>query len=482
MSKENKELVKKALDNAKKIVIGKDDEGKDITYLDSMLNQRIEGSTNAGSSYPMEKNELLQALKNGDWEEIEHPEVQEGCRCFKIPLKGLEGILDVEELDDNTRFFAMDPKKTGKISIGAANVKKKEVNDTYLIVGKEEIDGNKEDVVFTFHPGEPVRPSIVDIDTIRDGEVLDKDKLAKYGFSKVKFMSDEMVKEYQNKSYELVLKDEKLDGLTNVEKLYEIRDRREYIDSYTIEALINDMDITTLRDFLNKEVENIEDVYWYGISDCCKKYPELIEDVYEKFGMCPNLPENSEIFENNPDLKEKLMYKMRGCSEDRNYVYAERNGKKYEICCESSYFAGLNMGACTVDEVENFDKIKYPLKDDMDSEFYIDCNEKVDDNDYQSISKIIISKYFEYYEGKEYATLENMVTSEIKLDCFEGAREAELEEKKQEEQKRIAERERIKELERKSIVENKFRSISDLKRFVSFKFKEFKNREDKEAR
>ena len=202
------EFVKKALDNAKKIIMGKDKQGNNRTYLDVMLGQRIEGSNNAGSSYVVSSPEkLYEELISQEWEETTHPDVMPGCRVFKTNLAGLEGILNLDDLPDNVELYAIDPKETGKIGIGAGEVEKTPAQETYLIVGKEKINGKDEDVVFTFHPGEPVRPSEVETKEIPDGTRLTKEAAEKLGFTKVKYLSEEMLEQYRHKQKAMQLED-----------------------------------------------------------------------------------------------------------------------------------------------------------------------------------------------------------------------------------------------------------------------------------
>jgi len=203
------EVINKALENAGRIPVGEDKEGNKITYLDSMLAQRVEGPSNAGSSYDMTKEEILKAIQESEWEKVEHPGVMPGCDCYKTKLAGLEGILDIENLPEDTEFYAMDPKGTGKISIGASNVEKREAEETYIVIGEEEIDGKKESVVFTFHPGEPVRPSIVEVTDIPDGTKLTAAQAKEMGMDLAKYMSPEMTIEYREKSEKLILEKEK---------------------------------------------------------------------------------------------------------------------------------------------------------------------------------------------------------------------------------------------------------------------------------
>lgn len=192
--------VQEAFENASKIQMGENN------YQDIMVNQRVEGPTNAGSSYKMTADEIKDMIRTSEWSEVfDNPNVGEGCRLFKTDVPGLNGIVDIKQLPNykDLAYYAIDPKGTGNISIGVGNVPKKEESETYLIVGPEEINGKTEQVVYTFHPGEPVRPSMVEAKDIPDGTKLSYEKVKELGFDKAKFMSDDMVKEYKSKAEEL---------------------------------------------------------------------------------------------------------------------------------------------------------------------------------------------------------------------------------------------------------------------------------------
>ena len=190
------DFVRNAFENANRIPSG------DGTYQDAMIAQRVAGEKNAGSSYKVSANELRQAIFKAKWMETTHPSVAPGCRVFvtKDMPRGKNGIADIRSLPDDTVFYAMDPKGTGNISIGTAMGDNQPVEKkTYLITGKETINGKEEDVVYTFHPGEPVSPSVVSTDTLKEGTKLTKEEALSYGFDKCKFMSDEMVQAYESK-------------------------------------------------------------------------------------------------------------------------------------------------------------------------------------------------------------------------------------------------------------------------------------------
>ena len=123
---ENLEFIKTAFENAKTLVMGTDENGNPKTYYDMLLAQRIEGPTNAGSSYKVNSpKELYQTLVAQKWEETTHPDVMPGCRVFKCSgLEGLEGILNLDQLPDDVEMFAIDPKNTGKVNLGVGNIAK----------------------------------------------------------------------------------------------------------------------------------------------------------------------------------------------------------------------------------------------------------------------------------------------------------------------------------------------------------------------
>ena len=192
-------FVKKAFTASSKIKSG---EG---TYQDAMIAQRVSGDKNAGSSYDMSAKELKQAIFKAEWTETSHPNVEPPCRVFTttdIP-KGKNGIRNIEDFSDDTVFYAIDRKDTGFVGIGVAGEKASEyVSTTYLIVGPEEINGKTEDVVYTFHPGEPLK--LKDEQTtskeLPDGTVLTKSQVLDMGFKHCKLMDKSLVREYEARS------------------------------------------------------------------------------------------------------------------------------------------------------------------------------------------------------------------------------------------------------------------------------------------
>lgn len=155
-------------------------------YFENTCKQRLENG--AGSVYDGIKTtaEMKKALFGAFWKKAEHPDVMPGCQAYvtKDIKGGHLGLLKIADLPDNVIITASDPKGTGKVSMTVSGEKGPEVEDTWLIVGKE--DGV--DVVFTFHPGEPVRPSVVEVKDCPDGTKLTKEQALNLGFDLAKIV------------------------------------------------------------------------------------------------------------------------------------------------------------------------------------------------------------------------------------------------------------------------------------------------------
>ena len=191
---ESSRTVKEAFMNAALIKMG------NTNYQDIMIDQRMDGPFNSGSSYDLTAEDIKRAVEGAEWKETSHVDVAPNCRVFvteDIPY-GRTGIMDIANMPDDTTFYAIDPKHTGMISIGAAYVPKTPEDKTYLIIGPEYIDGEEKSVVYTFHPGEPVQPSTIKAsDQLYNGMKLTKEQVLSFGFGKAKYMSPEMIKEYE---------------------------------------------------------------------------------------------------------------------------------------------------------------------------------------------------------------------------------------------------------------------------------------------
>ncbi len=146
-------------------------------------------SGNGGSCYPGKTpQEIADMVMEADWHEAQHPDVMPGCSAFKASIPGgLFGLVKVDDLPDSAVLIAVDPKGTGRISMTVCKeylASENMTDETWLIVGPEA----GVDVVYTFHPGEPVRPSLVETAELADGTRLTKGDAKAFGFDLAKIV------------------------------------------------------------------------------------------------------------------------------------------------------------------------------------------------------------------------------------------------------------------------------------------------------
>ncbi len=92
------------------------------------------------------------------WEPFSHEALMPGCRAFMAPLAGYLGIVPVSSLPRAAEIEFSDPKDTG---VAMGTVKDYPYGPwvlyTVLIAGFH----NEKEICFTFHTGDPVKPSVL---------------------------------------------------------------------------------------------------------------------------------------------------------------------------------------------------------------------------------------------------------------------------------------------------------------------------------
>lgn len=160
----NQEIVKTAINVMQ--------ENEDLKkYLEQTLSFRA--GTNPGhigSYYPnLSPAQLLEIIRNADWQPYQHPDIMDGCIAFSAKIPGINGLADLTKLPGDTPVILIDPKKTGKVSAAIdtthAPETGREESQTIIILGPDEAVG-KQYIVYTFHPGAPVRPSPVEASSV----------------------------------------------------------------------------------------------------------------------------------------------------------------------------------------------------------------------------------------------------------------------------------------------------------------------------
>jgi hypothetical protein len=143
-------------------------EKSDPDYIEKCFAQRNPGPESLGSQFfsKMSVADMLTA----DWEEIVHPDVMAPAKAFRTSsLGGRIGVAEVARLCANSvAHIRPSPKGTGEMEMVVERTldKMPEVEFTTLLLGPgdEGTDLANEEVVWTFFPGDPVRPSELKVD------------------------------------------------------------------------------------------------------------------------------------------------------------------------------------------------------------------------------------------------------------------------------------------------------------------------------
>jgi hypothetical protein len=153
-------------------------------YWEKTRAQRI--CTGTGSIFNGIDNiaDMERELIDARWERAENPNVAPGCAAYTtkdIP-GGQYGMVPVAVQGDDTMFVIEDQKGTGKVSLVMQGAGRIPAEETWIIIGPEQ----GKDVVYTFHPGEPVPRATTSTEELPVGTVLTKQEALAKGFNLAK--------------------------------------------------------------------------------------------------------------------------------------------------------------------------------------------------------------------------------------------------------------------------------------------------------
>ena len=193
------------------------DNPNEPSLLDYIVNQRLDGPSNAGSDFGITNNvELVKTLYQTNWHEVEDPDVKGNKKVFEADIPGNVGICSIENLPEDTTLYAIDPKHTGNVMIGAANIPKTETEVSHIIISQASEPGQK-DVVVTAFPGPVVADQSIPETELQHGKAITIEEAKAFGFDTVKYISPEMERELSLINQEIE-KTEALEEEVNIEQ------------------------------------------------------------------------------------------------------------------------------------------------------------------------------------------------------------------------------------------------------------------------
>jgi len=168
-----------AIENTKKV---------DLDYWHRTVLQRIPGPTAVGSVLTpwwtsdtdstldhQRDIERIEQTLIGDldvpiwYNYVEHPNVAEGCTLLiGHGLRGQIGVIALDQLPSDTPIVLDDRKNTGKVSATVKGVLGDTVDFFSVILGPEQ----GQEIVYTFHPGWPVKASQVQLEPGMHGQTV----------------------------------------------------------------------------------------------------------------------------------------------------------------------------------------------------------------------------------------------------------------------------------------------------------------------
>lgn len=160
-------------------------------YFKKCLEQRL--CNGQGSVTEFDNiDKLEQTLLNSNWEKYKHPNIAEDCSAYiTTSFGGFLGMIDINKLSDQLICRLTDIKGTGKLSLTCyADSDRYPVDYNILIVG----DDGYGPCMFTFHPGEPLKPSTLSADGnnefgLKEGDTITVAQAKKFGFKYVKLLT-----------------------------------------------------------------------------------------------------------------------------------------------------------------------------------------------------------------------------------------------------------------------------------------------------
>lgn len=152
----NAERINNAVNNIKNLL---------PEYWESTVSSRTPGKS-VGSVFGFSDVEkVLFEDRINDWEVYEDcPNLMTGCTAFLLrDVGGHLGVIELSKLDGDLELDVIDNKKTGKAKCLAHVGIGPKTDFATIILGEEQ----GKEVVFTFHPGAPVRPSEIPVDALK---------------------------------------------------------------------------------------------------------------------------------------------------------------------------------------------------------------------------------------------------------------------------------------------------------------------------
>ena len=158
------------------------------SYFEKTLEQRLDNNSAAGSIFEGfgTIQEVEDKILTSQWEEYRHENLAPDTTGFCCHwIGGCIGTVPLTTLDDTQVVILDDRKNTGRVSATVKGVRGASTDLTVIILGQHE----GREVIFTIHPGAPVKPSTVTMESGMHGKTITAKEAIELGLQTAKITS-----------------------------------------------------------------------------------------------------------------------------------------------------------------------------------------------------------------------------------------------------------------------------------------------------
>lgn len=155
-------------------------------YWNKTVNQRLSSGLGSVTSFS-DFQALEKAILESEWEKYDHENLTEDVTAYKTnDISGYLGIVEIETLPEDKKFKLVDFKNVGKYSCVVEGIERPKSDFMVIILGNEKILDKTYEIVYTFHNGDPIYPSVLSSDSIELQESYTKKEILELGFKYAK--------------------------------------------------------------------------------------------------------------------------------------------------------------------------------------------------------------------------------------------------------------------------------------------------------
>ena len=153
-------------------------------HASKLLETRNPGPNAVGSVF--DTPQTWESLAGATWYPYSHPAIGGPAEGYRAEISGKVGVsAPLASLDPSTSVLMVDGHDTGFVSPVIVGLDRQPTTETIMLVGPAGED-DETPIVWTVHPGAPIRPSSLKVDEVASGTTLTVGEAIALGFEYAK--------------------------------------------------------------------------------------------------------------------------------------------------------------------------------------------------------------------------------------------------------------------------------------------------------